>query len=157
PSGYKKEPYAVPTQFFAHDKQSNVVIHIETNSNESESAVTQGVNRLRVSATDMNRDGTCVRTQHCIPPSSTYFYYEVRIVRGLSSPSTLAVGFGSERTHLNQLPGWFSGSWAYHSDDGKLYIQGDGRVPSSDFGLPGEYRTGDTVGVGLNLKTGKGY
>ena len=60
------------------------------------------------------------------------------------------------------MPGWHNISWAYHGDDGKLFInQPDDTIeetePSHDFGKSGLFSAGDVVGVGLNLETGEGF
>ncbi|KAK3330422.1 hypothetical protein B0H66DRAFT_527778 [Apodospora peruviana] len=66
----------------------------------------------------------CLRSDHCIPPSTkekAYFYFEVRI---LSDSNSRILGLG--------------GSWAYHGDDGYLFVDsGWGVAPSADFGAPG--------------------
>ena len=159
PPGHRKEPYKMPMLFFTNDTQSGITIQPETDTSGPESTTTAGgVNRIHVPATDLTRDRKCIRTRHSIPPTSAYFYYEVQIVQCPSPYPTLAVGFSKEQTYLDQMPGWFPGSWAYHSYDGQLFLESaHGRIPSSDFGPPGEYGAGDTVGVGLNLTTGKGY
>lgn len=56
------------------------------------------------------------------------------------------------------MPGWFDGSWAYHGDDGVLFIEsGNGVAPTPDSGAPGEFGAGDVVGACLNLETGEGF
>lgn len=57
------------------------------------------------------------------------------------------------------MPGWFEGSWAYHGDDGKLFLESGhpGISPSADFGTKGKYGAGQVVGVGLDLETGEGF
>lgn len=49
------------------------------------------------------------------------------------------------------MPGWASSSWGYHGDDGKRFNHPQG------VGLRyyDSYSTGDTVGCGINMKTGK--
>ncbi|RSM18641.1 hypothetical protein CDV31_002570 [Fusarium ambrosium] len=56
------------------------------------------------------------------------------------------------------MPGWFKGSWGYHGDDGKFFIEsGTGATPSSDFGENGEFKSGDIVGACLNMDTGQAF
>jgi hypothetical protein len=70
----------------------------------------------------------------------------------------LGVGYCGENVPRNQMPGSFRGSWAYHGDDGELFIENeDGSAPSRDFGDAGTYSAGDVVGVGLDLETGEGF
>lgn len=57
------------------------------------------------------------------------------------------------------MPGWFKGSWAYHGDDGALYVESgtEATIPSSDFGDFGKFKSGDVLGVCLNVDTGQGF
>jgi hypothetical protein len=60
------------------------------------------------------------------------------------------------------MPGWHRFSWAYHGDDGRLFINNaDERMPSAipspDFGIRGKFSAVEVVGVGLNLETGEGF
>ena len=43
------------------------------------------------------------------------------------------------------MPGWNEGSWAYHGDDGMLYLEGDQETQSS-----GKYGAGDVIGCGFD-------
>lgn len=70
----------------------------------------------------------------------------------------LGLGFCGEDIGRDQMPGWFDGSWAYHGDDGKLFIgQGRGEALTPDFGASGKFGAGDVVGTCLNLETGEGF
>lgn len=71
----------------------------------------------------------------------------------------MCIGFCGIDTGNDRCPGWFPRSWAYHSDDGNLFIETGSRgvVPSDEFGLSGTFCAGDTVGAGLNMKTGQGF
>lgn len=55
------------------------------------------------------------------------------------------------------MPGWFERSWAYHADDGMLFINSDDFLPSSDFGDRGLFGSYFVVGACLNMKTGQGF
>lgn len=48
------------------------------------------------------------------------------------------------------MPGWDSGSWGYHGDDGGLFSQ-DGDSPAGDAET---YGTGDVIGCGITTSTG---
>ncbi|KAL6080540.1 Ran-binding protein 10 [Balamuthia mandrillaris] len=53
-------------------------------------------------------------------------------------------------TEINAAPGWRAGSYGYHGDDGKLYLE-------SGFGRPWGaplFTSGDTVGCGVDLRRG---
>lgn len=56
------------------------------------------------------------------------------------------MGFCNERARLDRLLGWDKGSWAYHKDDGKLYVDGNTRgiVYGESFAL------GDWIGCGID-------
>jgi len=55
------------------------------------------------------------------------------------------------------MPGWFEGSWAYHGDDGLLFVEAGYNTPSSNFGPWAQFGEGDTAGVYLNLETGEAF
>ncbi|VUC35735.1 unnamed protein product [Clonostachys rosea] len=70
----------------------------------------------------------------------------------------IGIGFCGLVNSNHRMPGWFQRSWAYHGDDGKLFIQsGSGKTPSADFGDSGMFGQGDVVGVGLDMKSGQGF
>ncbi|KAM7212774.1 Ankyrin repeat-containing domain protein [Rhypophila decipiens] len=87
--------------------------------------------------------------------------------------SILFRGHGSQRLKLqssghwfcgsdtgeDEMPGWFKGSWAYHADDGQIFIESGQhiRTVSRDFGPRGQFGAGDTAGVYLNLNTGEAF
>lgn len=52
---------------------------------------------------------------------------------------------------LLRLPGWKETSWAYHSDGFKYR----GSLGDSGLRYGGQCGTGDTVGCGINMRTGK--
>jgi hypothetical protein len=63
------------------------------------------------------------------------------------------------------MPGWYRVSWAYHGDDGALFVNVNasqnvpawGEIPSDNFGAKGEFGVNDTAGVGWNIETGEGF
>ncbi|KAF5611338.1 uncharacterized protein FTJAE_14208 [Fusarium tjaetaba] len=99
----------------------------------------------------------CLRSDHCISAESDYFYYEVKVLA--EAPCQwLGVGFCGWDTGEDEMPGWFERSWAYHGDDGLLFVDSvDGDRPSQDFGEQGVFGSKDTVGVCLNMNTGQGF
>ncbi|RTE82800.1 hypothetical protein BHE90_002705 [Fusarium euwallaceae] len=103
------------------------------------------------------RRRACIRSDHSIPPSGKYFYFEVEVL-GDSESGVVGIGFCGSSNLDDQMPGWFKGSWGYHGDDGRLFIESDtGAAPSSDFGEDGEFKSGDIVGACLNMDTGQGF
>lgn len=77
----------------------------------------------------------------------------------ISKYRIICIGFCGTNTGDDECPGWFPRSWAYHGDDGILFIESgsEGIIPSDDFGSFGTFSKGDTVGAGLNMQTGQGF
>lgn len=119
-----------------------------------------------------------MRTQQSIPPDDEYFYFEVHILAHPNGRCVLrvpippryfvhdpdkvhsyfAVGYTQVQVAANDYPGMVEGSWAYHGDDGGLFVQALGQGSSFSEKSDGEkYHTDSVVGCGLNMKTGKGY
>jgi len=66
----------------------------------------------------------------------------------LTCHSVIGIGLCRENSPHTGMPGWKRGSWAYHGDDGQLFLEnGRGR----EFG--DLYRAGDVVGCGANIDT----
>ncbi|EEU34422.1 uncharacterized protein NECHADRAFT_102067 [Fusarium vanettenii 77-13-4] len=109
---------------------------------------------------DRLRKHRCIISKECVPPlskSTRYFYFELDVLPNWKSKA-LRVGFCHETTlKKNQLPGDFARSWGYEGNDGNVYF-GDLVAPSEaghNGGRASHFGAGDTVGVGLDLKTGK--
>lgn len=64
----------------------------------------------------------------------------------------MAVGFATNKSALTRLPGWEHESWAYHTDDGRLY---DGNSQGKPYGPIGQ--PGDIIGCGINFGTGAAF
>ncbi|SCO90430.1 uncharacterized protein FRV6_14558 [Fusarium oxysporum] len=97
--------------------------------------------------------GCYLRTQEAIPPNSKCFYYEIEVLR-VSNTTRCVFGFCQSFVPQRSLPGWHKGSWAYHGDDGGLFVE-DGWHTSRESDQT--FDVGDVVGCGMNLETGKGY
>ena len=109
------------------------------------------------------------RTNHPIPPHFLTFYYEITILN--SGPlgyvhtsamktsillmrffaSIMGLGLCRPETPVFGMPGWAASSWGYHGNDGKKY----NNLPSVGLRYHDSYNTGDIVGCGINIKTGK--
>lgn len=65
--------------------------------------------------------------------------------------SIIGLGLCRPETTVFGMPGWAASSWGYHGDDGKKF--------NNPLGLGlrynDPYNTGDIVGCGINIKTGK--
>lgn len=63
------------------------------------------------------------------------------------------IGFGLCRpeTPVVGMPGWATSSWGYNGDDGKKFHNPLGVGLRYSY----SYNTGDTVGCGINIVTGK--
>lgn len=94
-----------------------------------------------------------LRTKEAIPPNSSYFYFEMKIIDKLRSKEC-AVGFCQRDVSENRLPGWDEGSFAYHGDDGGFYVSNASDDPQESDEI---FDKDDVVGCGLNFKTGQGY
>lgn len=88
------------------------------------------------------KDAASVRTDVCIPTHGIgLYYYEIAI---LDQGNTGRIGLGlcDRNVKLEKMPGWESGSYAYHGDDGLLFRStGVAGVPYS-----GPYGTDDVIG-----------
>ncbi|RIB05614.1 concanavalin A-like lectin/glucanase domain-containing protein, partial [Gigaspora rosea] len=58
----------------------------------------------------------------------------------------IAIGFCSNLIKLNNMPGFESGSWGYHSDDGEFF---NCSIINKPYGPT--FTTGDTIGCCLNF------
>ncbi|EMT71020.1 Serine/threonine-protein phosphatase 6 regulatory ankyrin repeat subunit A [Fusarium odoratissimum] len=97
--------------------------------------------------------GCYLRTQEAIPPDSECFYYEIEVLH-VSNQTHCVFGFCQSFVPQKSLPGWHEGSWAYHGDDGGLFVEEGWRTNRES---DQTFEVGDVVGCGMNFETGKGY
>jgi hypothetical protein len=64
----------------------------------------------------------------------------------------MAVGLTDNLANLDQIPGWRSGSWGYHGDDGGVR---DGNNTNYNYGP--KYTAGDMIGCGILPAAGRVY
>ncbi|KAL6354446.1 hypothetical protein LRP88_11780 [Fusarium phalaenopsidis] len=116
------------------------------------------VHDVEVIGASRNIRCACIRSDHSISPFGKHFYFEAEVLRD-SSSRIFGIGFCGLSDGDNKMPGWFKGSWGYHGDDGALLIDPvtEPIIPSSDFGDSGKFKSGDVLGVCLNVNTGHGF
>ena len=69
-----------------------------------------------------------------------------------ASRTTIGIGFSTKSVSLSRVPGWEPDSWGYHGDDGNSFAaQNVGKNYGPTF------TTGDTVGCGINFRTGTAF
>jgi hypothetical protein len=57
------------------------------------------------------------------------------------------LGLCHENSSCVGMPGWVEGSWAYHGDDGKLFLEKGSGIQYGE-----TYGTGDVIGCGADSK-----
>ena len=99
-----------------------------------------------------NRNGRFLRSPGIVISGAIYGqcfshsmqYYEIELLN--IGSIGVAIGVATENYPLDQAPGWFRGSIAYHTDNGKLY---NASVKGKEFGPVA--RCGDTIGCGISI------
>ncbi|KAK7415758.1 hypothetical protein QQX98_005671 [Neonectria punicea] len=151
--------YAVPTALVWELFRENIQV---TPCNIDGHKECTGVHDVRVTGEHRSVTYICVGSNHCIAPpterTKDLFYFEIEVLQE-SSTRNLGIGFCGKDTGNDQMPGWFLKSWAYHGDDGNLFIEYDeeGFVPSEHFGDNGTFGAGQVVGACMNVQTGQGF
>ncbi|OCK74523.1 SPRY-domain-containing protein [Lepidopterella palustris CBS 459.81] len=85
-----------------------------------------------------------VRANHPVPVDQRVAYFEISI-HSTGANSLIGIGFCNEDSPCIGMPGWGKGSWAYHGDDGKLFLEkGQGVQYGPTYGA------GDVIGCGVD-------
>jgi hypothetical protein len=111
----------------------------------------QGLEMRYTGANKNHDDAAVARADHPIPKMAGLYYFEITVL-SKQKEGLLSVGFCEQKVQLTRLPGWEPGSWAYHGDDGQIFCanqHGKAYAP--------KYATGDTVGCGINFRTGTAF
>lgn len=95
------------------------------------------------------------RTDFCMPTGIPCYYFEVIIEKLVTRDeaterSGLGVGFCEEHVPLDDMVGWRSGSWGYHSDNGMLYSGSESGESNPSY--TEGFAEGDTIGCGINFR-----
>ncbi|PWA03004.1 hypothetical protein BB558_000842 [Smittium angustum] len=134
-----KSSLKFPTRFNKKDCNKNVKV-LENNLQ---------VDYVGSGAAD--EDSGMVRSNYPIPKISGVFYFEVTILNK-GTNGYIGIGFCIGTAKLNRLPGWDTGSWGYHGDDGNSFLSSGG---GKKYGP--KYTTGDTIGCGINFITNEAF
>ncbi|ORY68750.1 SPRY domain-containing protein [Pseudomassariella vexata] len=97
-------------------------------------------------------EACAIRANHAMPAQAGLYYFEVVIVSRKRDDTTVCVGFMQKDVSLARQPGWEADSYGYHGDDGQIF---HGQSVGKHYGPP--FSTGDTIGCGINFKTGVAF
>lgn len=86
-----------------------------------------------------------LKTDRAIPINCGIYYFEIDLQVCLREV-LVSVGFCTSAASLHKLPGLETGTWGYHSDDGKTIT-----YPMHGVNTGPTFGRGDTIGCGLDL------
>lgn len=93
-----------------------------------------------------SNDVGSIQADCAVPLARRVYYYELTVVNG-GQRGAIAIGYAPSDFKIGRHPGWETGSYGYHGDDGLKFSGSSGR--GSDYGP--QFTAGDTVGAALNL------
>lgn len=93
------------------------------------------------------KDAASVRADVSIPTSGLGLYYFEITIADHGDTGRIGIGLCARNVRLEKMPGWESGSYAYHGDDGMLFL----RTGASGTPYGPKYGTGDVIGCCWDL------
>ncbi|PQE32903.1 Ankyrin repeat-containing domain protein [Rutstroemia sp. NJR-2017a WRK4] len=76
------------------------------------------------------------------------FYFEIKINKATEN-GWLVVGFCDDKVPLHRMLGWNVGSWGFHSDDGRVFEDGEQAWVGFPYSKP--YTADEVIGCGVNF------
>ncbi|KAG2220552.1 hypothetical protein INT45_004158 [Circinella minor] len=98
-----------------------------------------------------DRDAGSVKANFPMRRQCGIYYYEVHII-SKGNDGYIGIGFCTEESGLDRLPGWDDESYGYHGDDGHFFA---GSSRGKEYGPC--FTTGDVVGCGVNFAEGTAF
>ncbi|KAJ9075325.1 hypothetical protein DSO57_1037212 [Entomophthora muscae] len=151
--GIKLPSYLVDTSFGAwvndRAKTHPLKFYLPTawNTGDKNTLLEVSKQGLRVAYTGPGRNDTdvaAVRANHCMPPQSGLFYFEVKII-SKGREGLIGIGFCTKTAGKNH-------SWGYHGDDGNSFCCSGTGTPYGP-----TFTTDDTIGCGVNFRTNTAF
>ncbi|GLI64316.1 hypothetical protein VaNZ11_007541 [Volvox africanus] len=90
-------------------------------------------------------DVGAVQADYPAPPSCLVYYFEITVVEPGSS-GTIGIGFAHSSHNVTRHVGWDAGTFGFHGDDGKTFLEGRNEYYGFKFGK------GDVVGAALDFQ-----
>lgn len=94
-----------------------------------------------------NEDNGCIRANNPIPVDVGLYYFEIKVL-STGSKGQLYIGLTHSGSDLSRAPGWDSGTYGFHGDDGKKFAA---QSWGTNYGPI--FRENDVVGCCVNFET----
>lgn len=162
--GVKLPSYLIETSFGAwvserererrDDSPPEIYLPTAWNTGDKNTLLEVSKQGLRVAYTGPGRNDTdvaAIRANHCMPPQSGLFYFEVKII-SKGREGLIGIGFCTKSVKLSRHPGWENHSWGYHGDDGNSFCCSGTGTPYGP-----TFTTDDVIGCGVNFRTNTAF